>query len=66
MGARTNEDRGADNGRPSSAEGPVQDYRKGFVGNDVTQEKRYQDPVLASLEQLQHLGRVLALVLLAR
>ncbi len=65
MDVCTNEYGGTNNSRPSSTEGPVKHYRKSFVGDDIAQEKRDQDPMLASLKQLQDLGRVLALVLLA-
>jgi hypothetical protein len=62
----TNEDGGAENGGPASAQGPVEDDGQGLVGDDVAQEQRDEHPVLAVLQQPQHLLGGAALVGLAR
>lgn len=62
----TNKNGGAEHGRPAASERPVEHNGEGLVGDDVAQEQCHQDPVLALLEQLEHLGRVLALGALAR
>lgn len=46
----TNENSRAYNGRPASTERSIEDDRESFVGDDVAQEKRDQNPVLAALE----------------
>lgn len=63
---RTNKYSGTNDCRPASTEGPVEHDGQRFVGDDVTQQQRDQDPMLAALEQLEHLFRVFALVFLAR
>jgi len=61
-----NEDGGANNGRPASTQRAVEDNGQRLVGDDVAEEERHQDPVLAALQQSQNAGGVVALVRLAR
>ena len=62
----TNEDSRAEDGGPASTKRPIEDNRQCFVGNDITQEQRNEDPMFAVLEQSQHPLRGLALVGFAR
>ena len=62
----TNEYGGAENGRPSPAERPVEHDGECLVGDDVTQQQCNQNPVLALLEELKDFGGILTLGALAR
>jgi hypothetical protein len=57
----TNKDGRTDDGRPATAEGAIENNGECFVGDDVAQEQGDKDPVLAALEQLEHLLRIFAL-----
>jgi hypothetical protein len=65
-GKSTNENGRAEDGGPAPAQRPVEHNGQGFVGDDIAQEQRDEDPVLPVLEETQHLLGRLAFVRLAR
>lgn len=62
----TDQDGGAQNGRPATPKRPVEHDGKGLVGDDIAQQQRDKDPMLAFLQQTKDLGGVFALGALAR
>ena len=57
----TDQDGTANNGRPSSSQAPVQDNRQSLVRDDIAQQERNQNPMLALAQQAKDSLRVSSL-----
>lgn len=58
---RTDENSTSDNGSDATAEGAVEDDRKRLVDDDIGEEQRDEDPVLALVEEIEDASGILML-----